>query len=395
MRGPMNGSSLLVVRARDGVDVPAAAALTALPQFSEAVVLATCHRTEFYLAQSGGQPASRLPCPTEGAPLTGGDAVEHLIRVAAGLDSPILGDGQVLRQVRRAYLEARHAGATGPRLNRLFETALRAGKQARRLTAFGRGAMTTPSAAAALADRLVGGVAGRRALVIGAGDTARLVAQHLARRRAVVTIANRSLDRAAAVARAVHGEAITLDGLEDALARCELVISATAAPHPVIGVEVLRRAMTRRAGTLVAIDLAVPPDIDPECGTIRGVVLIDLAAVVRDADADRAARAAAIPAVEAIVAEHRARYDAWLAGAGAADVIRSLRAHVAQARARAVAAVPLEHDRRQFERQTRRTMNRVLHRTVVDLKSLAGTPHGQARLSQWRSRLVPPADRLV
>ena len=94
-----------------------------------------------------------------------------------------------------------------------------------------------------------------------------------------------------------------------------------------------------------------------------GVVLIDLAAVERDADADRAARAAAIPAVEAIVAEHRARYEEWLAGAGAADVIRSLRAHVAQARARAVATVPLEHDRRQFERQTRRTMNRVLHRT--------------------------------
>ena len=381
MRGALVPPTPVVVRLHGG-GAPSAEAARALPGVREAVALSTCHRSELYVV------ADMLPGgPAEAI---GTDAARHLFRVACGLESPILGDGQVLGQVRRAYLAARHAGTTGPILNRLFETALRAGKRTRHLTTLGRGSTTTASAAAGLADRLAAGVAGRRVLVIGAGDTAALAARHLARRHpAAIVIANRSPGRAGALARELGGSTIGLDALHPALAAADIVVSATSRPGVVVSADLLAAAMaSRQARPLIAIDLAAPPDFEPACGAIAGVVLMDLTAVEREADSDRASRAAAIPAVEAIVEDHLSRFDAWRAGAHAADVIRSVRAHVTQARERAIArAAGGPGDRAALDRRTRRMMNRVLHRTVTRLKSLPGTPEGEERLSDWRHRL--------
>ena len=397
MRGPVSlGSPIAVGFAPAAASSGAAGAwlrvARAVPGVRETALVATCHRAEIYLvaddpaaALAGlallGEARWTLPHPA---------AARHLLRVACGLDSPILGDGQVLGQVRRAYLAARHAGTTGPILNRLFETALRAGKRTRHVTALGRGAVTTGSAAAGLAERLAAGIAGRHLLVIGAGETAALAARHLASRHpAAIVIANRSAEPAAALARAIGGASIGLDALLPALAAADIVVSATSRPGVVVSAGLLAAAMaSRQARQLTAIDLAAPADIEAACAAIPGVVLGDLAAVEREADTDRASRAAAIPAVEAIVEDHLSRFDAWRAGAHAADVIRSVRTHVTQARERAMArAAGGPGDRAALDRRTRRVMNRVLHRTVTRLKSLPGTPEGEARLSDWRHRL--------
>jgi glutamyl-tRNA reductase len=334
MRRAVDSPTLVVLRAPGGVDAPPASALRVQPGVREAAVLATCHRTELYLVvddqlwRRGFSLAITSPAITGTAITTGTEAARHLFRVACGLDSPILVDGQVLGQVRRAYLAARQAGTTGPILNRLFETALCAGKRTRHGTALGRGATTTASAAAGLAERLAAGVAGRHVLIIGAGETAALAARHLARRHpAAIVIANRSPGRAEALAREVGGSAIGLDALRPALAAADIVVSATSRPGCVITADLLAQATAGRASRpMIAIDLAAPHDIEPACGAIPGVVLRDLSAVERGAETDRAARAAAIPSVEAIVEDHLARFDAWRAGARAADGIRPVRA---------------------------------------------------------------------
>jgi glutamyl-tRNA reductase len=374
------------------------ALLRALDGVREAAALATCHRAEIYLVADDDRAAASIGGSRAGLwTLAGPAAARHLLRVACGIDSPILGDGQILGQVRRAYATARGAGTTGPWLNRLFETALCAGRRTRHLTGLGRGATTTPSAAVRLAERLTGGLAGRHVLVVGAGEAAALAARHVARRTpARLLIANRTPSRAEAVAQPIGATAMALDDLAGALAEADVVIAATARPDAVITAAVLRQAMAERPGRpLLAVDLAVPCDIEPSAASVPGVTLVGLARVERHASSDRALRAASVPAAEAIVDEGLGAWEAWQAGAAAADVFRTLRAHVDGARRRAIArAVLIDADREALDRRTRQTMNRVLHRTVVGLKALRGTPAGAARLSQWRERLggsLPPA----
>ena len=320
MRGPVSLSSPIAVgfapaAASSGTAGDWLRVARAVPGVRETALVATCHRAEIYLVAD--DPAAAFAALAQLGEarwtLAHPASARHLLRVACGLDSPILGDGQVLGQVRRAYLAARHAGTTGPMLNRLFETALRAGKRTRHVTALGRGAVTTGSAAAGLADRLAPCVAGRHVLVIGAGETAALAARHLASRHpAAIVIANRSPERAAALARAIGGSSIGLDALLPALAAADIVVSATSRPGVVVSAGLLAAAMaSRQARQLTAIDLAAPPDIEPACGAIPGVVLRDLAAVERDAETDRSGRAAAVPAAEGIVEEGLARFEGW------------------------------------------------------------------------------------
>ncbi len=307
MRGPLDRSALQVLGAPAGTAAPSAADVRAWPGVAEAVVLATCHRTEIYLVAHdvslGLRSVSHADLP----------AAHHLLRVACGLDSPLLGDGQILGQVRRAYLAARRAGATGPWLNRLFETALHAGKRVRHHTDLGRGATTTAAAAVGLAEHLAGGLAGRHVLVVGAGETAALAARHAAHRRpAQLVIANRTLARAEAVAARVQGVAIGLDDLRAALADADVAITATSAPGAVIHAAPLGALMAARGWRpLVAVDLAVPGDIEPACGAVAGVTRVGLERVEAEAATDRITRAAAVPAAEAIASEALRAFRAW------------------------------------------------------------------------------------
>lgn len=302
-------------------------ALRAVDGVHEAAVLATCHRLEIYLVADDGSPADAVVGRGLGRwHLTGSIAASHLLRVACGLDSPILGDGQILGQVRRAYLTARAAKATGPWLNKLFETALCAGKRARQ-TSLGRGATTTASAAVQVADAAAGGLAGRRVLVVGAGETASLAARQVARRHpAGLVIANRSRVHAERVASAVQASVIALDQLPEALADADLVISATARGALVITAPMVERAMAARSGRpLLAVDLAVPGDIEATAALIPGVTRIDLDRVTAAATTGLASRLASVPQVEAIVVDRLRALEEWQTGAAAASNARARR----------------------------------------------------------------------
>ncbi len=366
----------------------------------EVALLATCNRTEVYLVTDNVSSAIQrvqamgLGRDARCAPA----AAEHLLRVACGLDSAILGDGQILGQVRQAYAMARGARATGPLLNRLFETALRAGKRARHETGLGRGATTTASAAVELVARLAGPLDQRQVLVVGAGETAKLAALHLARLRpSHLVVANRTLAHAETIAAKVGGTAIDLAELPTALTRADVVVSATSRRGAVISANLMRHVMAARpALPLLAVDLAAPRDIEAPAGLIAGVTLLDLECVQADASSNVLARASSVPQVEAIVAEEARAFEIWRRGTGAADVIRALRTRVDAARVRA-----LERwgdsgiDYHALDRQSELLMKRLLHPTMVRLKTLAGSPEGDAQLSQWRAHLMRHGHRGV
>lgn len=375
------------------------ARLRSIDGLREVALLATCNRTEVYLVADAASAALEQvrvmafePAGQDApyASLIGPAAAEHLLRVACGLDSAILGDGQILGQVRQAYATARAAQSTGAWLNRLFETALRAGKRVRHETVIGRGATTAASAAVDVVARTAGPLDQRQVLIVGAGETAKLAARHLARLRpARLVIANRTLEHAEAIASRLGGTAIGLDQLPAALADADVVICATSRPGAVISAPLMRQAMVARpARPLLAVDLAMPRDIEEQAGAVAGVRLVGLDRVQAEASSNLAARTASVPQVEAIVAEEAGAFEAWRRGTGAVDVIRALRAHVEGARMRALERTNgLDIDREPLDRQTRLLTNRLLHHTMIRLKTLAGTAEGEARLARWRAHL--------
>lgn len=374
------------------------AGLTGRGQVSEALVLATCNRTEFYAVADAVDAADEhirqavrdvrqrdllAPGPQRYV-LAGAAAVEHLFRVACGLDSMVLGDVQILGQVKEAYARARQAGAAGVVLDRLFETALRAGKRARRETAIGAGTVSMASAAIELAE-LYGTLRGRRVLVIGAGETARLAARHVAHRNpASLVIANRDTGRAAALAESLGGRAAGLDGLAGALAEADVVVSATRAPMTLVPAAMVRQVMERRADRpLLMIDLAVPRDIEPEARHVPGVTLHAIDSIQAVVGEGRGQRAAQVPSVERIIEDECGRFDAWWRGLEATPVVVALRDHFERVRLEELERVrhlpPAERAR--ADRLTRTLINRLLHVPTLRLKSDAASDEGHRRLA--------------
>ena len=227
----------------------------------EVALLSTCNRTEFYAvtndvavaeqqlrsAVQRARPRDLLGAGPHRYLLSGAGVSRHLFRVACGLDSMVLGDVQILGQVKEAYTLARQAGTAGPWLDRLFETALHAGKRARSETSIGAGTVSMASAAVELAVQVMMGIGDRRVVVIGAGDTGRLAALHAAEHGAGrLSIVNRTRERADTLAAETGGMPITFADLRDALGSADVVISATRAPGAVVTAAMLRDAMTGR-----------------------------------------------------------------------------------------------------------------------------------------------------
>jgi glutamyl-tRNA reductase len=285
----------------------------AFPELRESVVLSTCNRTEFYVAAVERVKALDLLAPATHLYERGGaGVVTHLFRVSSGLESMVVGEPQVLSQVKDAHARARGAGATGPWLDRLFESALRTGKRARAETAIGVGVVSVASAACQLARRHIDNLDGRAVLVIGVGETSRLAATHLTHYSPSITIANRTVDRAKALAAQVGGTATGLDNLEAAIAAADLVFTATSAPHSVVTEAMVRRAMHGRQGRkLVVVDVSVPRDVDAGVSAIPGVVLHTIDDIQGVVDHSLAMRAGEVPRVEAVVVDEAARFDAW------------------------------------------------------------------------------------
>ena len=270
----------------EGRAVGALHELTAVEGIHEAAAISTCNRTELYLIVSDTVEAESTALgvltrqaeirPTELLghlySLRAGDAARHLFSVTAGLDSMIVGEAEIQGQVKRAYELALVEGATGPILNRLFRGALAAGGRVREETAVGEKGVSIPSVAVELARRTLGDLGERRVLVIGAGETAELVAKALvARGAASVFVANRHYDRAIGLAQRFDGEAVRFEELPEQLQAADIVVSATNSPHHIVERDGLAQVMETRSGRpLLLVDIAVPRDIEPECREVAG-----------------------------------------------------------------------------------------------------------------------------
>jgi glutamyl-tRNA reductase len=320
--------------------------LLELPAVSEAVVLSTCNRVEIYAEvasyHAGFQELklflaeSREVGPEEFAePLYAhyeSHAAEHLFSVASGIDSVVLGEPQILAQVRQAYRRAEAEAAVGSVLGRLFRSAIRAGKRARAETAIGASPAGFVEAGTRLAERVLGRLTGRPATVVGAGAIASLAVSYLQDLgMAPIRIVNRSPERAGRLAERVAGEAVPFEGLASAVGASDLVVSSTGATGTVIGANTVQDAVQSapRAGRpLFFLDLAVPRDVDPAVRDVPDTVVADLDDVkehIAETEGSSGAQAASVRAVRDIVAEEVLRFEAWRSSARLAPLIHALR----------------------------------------------------------------------
>jgi len=339
--GVSHRTARLAVRERLALDSAAAGRLLtelrATGDVGEAVAVSTCNRTEIYAAAPHAERAERaivgalarragvtpISLREHAYVLRDAVAARHLFGVAAGLDSMVLGEAQILGQLRRGHELATEAGTTGPVVDRLLRDALAAGRRVRERTAVGRAGVSVSSAAVELARATLGGLADRRVLVVGAGKSGELTAQTLADRGVDVVIASRRHDMTECPAGRVG-----LQALAGELERADVVLTATSAPHPIISRADLKAALRRRGGReLLVIDMAVPRDVDPAARDLDGLTLLDLDDVQRRIDANLFKRRAAAGQAEALAAAEAVRFERWRAALGAGMTVAELRKH--------------------------------------------------------------------
>ena len=351
----------------------------------EAAILSTCNRTEIYLAgadmshaivclaaAAGAREDELIDCLSARAGL---DAATHLFAVAAGLESQLLGETQILGQVRDALHASRDAGGVGSTLAGLFHHALSVGKKARARTGISRGAASIGSAAAAiLREELLAGGEGRieHVVVVGAGEVAERVLANLRPLGvARIDVANRTLARAQALV-APPGRALALAELPTVLAAADAVVSATSAIDTVLRLsEVAPPVLARRGRRLVVLDLAVPRDVDPAVGDLPGVRLHDIDAVQGHAVATLERREAEVAQVRKLVSEQVSAFDQWLQARRAVGQIVRLREQaeaIRQDELRRLAAGLSERERAVVDRATRSIMRALLHGPTVALR---------------------------
>ncbi len=372
--------------------------LASRQHLGEVVVLSTCNRTEVYaLAEkfhgAYGDVRNFLAelafvTPDEFADHLyvhyDTEAVRHLFTVAAGLDSAVLGENEILGQVRSAWERAGEEGTTGPVLNLLFRHALEAGKRARTDTAIARGTASVSHAAVEMAAQRVGDLAGKRVLVMGAGDMAEGMASAL--QRAGVTdvfVANRTWHKARALADRIGGTAVRLSDLPAALCEIDLMLTSTGATVPVVERDDFEPVMAERGGReLLIVDIAVPRDVDPTVSELAGVTLLDMGdlRVFAQVGVDR--RAAEVAAVEVIVGEEAERFRSASSARSAAPVLGSLHGWAEGVRAAELARFDArlegldERQRDAVEALAKGLANKLLHRPTMALREHAGTPTG-------------------
>ena len=392
--------------------------LVDLEHVHEAVVVSTCNRVEVYTAISRFHGAAgdvrRFLADFHGLAL--GEfaghlydwyeerAVRHLFGVAAGVDSMVVGEAQILGQVREAFTAAQAERTVGPVLSALFTRAIKVGRRARNQTGIGAGQRSTVSVGLRVASGQLGDLAGRRVLLVGAGGLARLAGQAVREAGAgELVVANRTPATGTALAQALGGRAVPLAGIADELAAADLVIAATAGTTPTVTAAAVATALDRRAGRtgpLVVLDLGVPRDVEPEVRELPGVVLADLDALRAVLETDEGPRRE-VERVRALIAEETAAFMGVQREARLTPTIRALRARAERVRQQelAKAATRLagldDRQRAAVEAVTRGLVNKLLHDPVVRGKALAARPDGDlyvAALRQLYSLDPDPAD---
>jgi glutamyl-tRNA reductase len=316
----------------------------------------------------------------EGAPfftLSGKEAARHLFRVAAGIESMVVGESEILGQVRGAFIAATAARTHTPALSRLFHTAIRVGRKVRTQTSIGRYTVSVSSTAVALAKQTIGDLSGKTVLVIGAGEAGKLTAGNIAGSgigRMLVT--SRSRERTAELAAALGGEAVAVDGRAEAIAQSDIVISSTSAQDFVIDRAMIDAAMEQRgAGApLLLIDIAVPRDIDPDVRSVPGVHLYDIDELQSVAEQNLHLRRKEIAGAEKIVEDDAAKFTAWLRSLEVVPTVAALRQRAEAMRAaeveRTMAKTAMSAaDRKRVEAMTSALVKKLLHAPVSALKT--------------------------
>lgn len=370
----------------------AAERILAAAHAREAVLLSTCNRSEVYVVEGDADAVPAIwsdfsailgqEVSPFGYVRRDRDAVVHLYRVTAGIDSMILGESQIHGQVRDAWERSR--GAAGTVLNRLFQSALMVGGRVRSETLIGHGAASTSSAAVQLASKIFGSLRGRHAMVLGAGEMAELALECLVNegvRTAIV--ANRTHERAEELAARYQARALHYDECWSSLADIDLLICSTAAPHAIVGVEQIAGSLKARGDRpLCILDIAVPRDVDPAVGALGNVFLYDVDDLRTVATANIERRREELPAAESVIASEVEKYWEWLAGLAAVPVLRTFRTEMDRMREAELADAmrKLEHlsprDREAVEHFSRALMNKFLHEPSVRLRAAAANGHG-------------------
>jgi glutamyl-tRNA reductase len=400
--GTSHRQSPVELRERLALDGAAAAALSArlADALGEGVTLATCNRACLYVASEDLERA-RASATDELVALSGmsredlerllyvkedREAAHHLFRVAAGLDSLVPGEAEILGQVKTAYEAAEGAGAVGPVLHRLLRQALHVGKRVRRETAIGENPASVSSVAAELAARVLDDLAKRSVLLIGAGKMGELAARNLVTRGVErLTVANRSAARASELAASLGATSTTLDGLEAELERVDIVIAATGSRQLVLAAETVRRvSRTRRGRPIFFVDIAVPRDLDPAINDIDGCYLFDVDDLERVVDASLAGRREEAVRAEAIADAEAEDFRVWQLSREVVPTITQLRtrgeeirrAELARVRSRLEQLSPSE--RLAVESLTAGIVAKLLHPPTVRLKEASAKPDGSA-----------------
>jgi glutamyl-tRNA reductase len=324
---------------------------------SEAAIISTCNRTELYCRQEEHDPQALVDwlCNYHHLKIDtvvpylyrhpGEDAVRHAFRVASGLDSMVLGEPQILGQMKEAFSIAHKTGATGKVLNRLFQQTFAVAKQVRTDTDIGASAVSVAYAAVSLAKRIFADISKENVLLIGAGDTIELAGRYLHDQGVRhIIVANRTLERAQQLARDFDGEAISLAELPSRLAEADILVSSTASTLPILGKGAVEQALKQRKHKpMFLVDLAVPRDIEEQVADLNDVYLYsvdDLREVIQE---NIEARQAAAEEAEKIIELHSAQFMRWLRGLDAVPTILEIREHIDH-----ISATELERARRRL-----------------------------------------------
>ncbi len=363
--------------------------------FSELVILSTCNRTELYAASGHGAFAELEAFLSEVSGvsvdvfqhhvyrLADMDAARHLFEVAAGLDSLVIGEPQILGQIVRALELSRGQNMTGALLNRLFQAAIHAGKRARAETNISRNPASVASLAASLAERVVHPIAEAQVVILGAGEMAELAVEALRKRGArKIRVLNRTLERARALAERWGADIATFESMDDALASADILISSTGAPHLILTEDTLRAAMRARPQRpLALIDIAVPRDIDPNAANIPHVTLYDIDHLNAQLESALAERQAEAPKARAILAEELAEFAEYLQSLEILPLIADIRQQAESIRKamleKTLRRLPdlTEDERARIEAMTQALVKQILHIPTQRLRAEAACPH--------------------
>ena len=357
----------------------------------EHLLLSTCNRSELYHV-GGADKQSLIASLGEqaGTEVRGledyfychhdREAVHHLFNVAAGLDSMVVGEYEILKQVKDALAAANDAHSVGPILSRLFHEALAAGKRVRRETEISRGVFSVGGCAVTLAKTIFGELSGAQVAIVGAGEMAEAVARALISSGAKsVFVANRTYYRACQLAAQLNGEAVLFEDLAEIMAKCCVLVSSTAAPHPIITREMVADVMrARRNRPLFLIDIAVPRDIEEAVGTVDNVYLYNIDDLNGVVERDSQARLKEAAKVERIIHEHAEQFFRWHASRAALPTMKAL-----QEKFHAIRAQELQEalrrlpelspaEREKLEQFSHAIINKILHLPMTQLRNGAG-----------------------